>query len=346
MKGKLILHNGMEMEGESFGFPRSVAGEVVFATGMVGYPESLTDPSFAGQILVYTYPLIGNYGVANAKSWESDKLQVSGLVVSDYIDTPSHYTSKRTLREWLVAEKIPALVVKDTRLITQTLRTAGSMLGKVVIEEDLEFADPNKRNLVSEVSTKKVQIFGKGKYHVVLIDCGTKRNIVDSLVARGMRVTVVPWNTDIFAKRFRFDGLVVSNGPGDPKMAGAAIKTVKKAMARGIPIFGICLGNQILALAAGGNTSKLKFGHRGQNQPCLMVGTERCFLTTQNHGYAVTKVPKGFRQWFINANDQTNEGLIHKERPWFSVQFHPEATPGPWDTTWLFDEFLKRLPKA
>lgn len=343
MTGKLILKDGTELTGTSFGAKRSISGEVVFATGMVGYPESLTDPSYQGQILVLTYPLIGNYGVPEKNSWESNGIKVSGLIVSSYIDTPSHHTSKRTLGQWCEAEHIPALEIKDTRGLTQRLRDRGVMLGKIEFGRSLKFVDPNLRNLVAEVSTKRVQRFGTGRRKIALIDCGLKKNIVRELVRRKIQVTVVPWDYDIFEKRVEFDGIVISNGPGDPKMAGATITLAKLALKKNIPILGICLGNQILTLAAGGDTYKLKFGHRGQNHGAVLVGTNKVFLTTQNHGFAVRKIPKGFRAWFTNANDGTNEGIIHNHLPFMSVQFHPESHPGPLDTAWIFDEFLKKL---
>ncbi|MCW1949698.1 MAG: glutamine-hydrolyzing carbamoyl-phosphate synthase small subunit [Candidatus Shapirobacteria bacterium] len=343
MNGKLIFKDKTEFFGSSFGFDSSAAGEIVFTTGMMGYPESLTDPSYKGQILVMTYPLVGNYGVCDKKYWESGKIQVSGLIVSDYIDTPSHFGSQMTLAEWLKKEKIPALVIKDTRKITQKIRDEGNSLVKMVLNQDIDFVDPNKINLVAEVSTSKIIEEGKGKKKILLIDCGVKENIKRELLKRNLSLTIVPWNFDIFKNKMEFDGMVISSGPGDPKMAEKTVDTVKKAMGLKKPILGICLGNQILALAAGGDTYKLKLGHRGQNQPCKLVGGQRCFMTTQNHGFAIGKIPKGFKPWFVNANDETNEGIIHEKLPFMSVQFHPEASPGTRDTEWLFDFFVKNL---
>lgn len=347
VKGKLILADKTVLEGSSFGKDVSVAGEVVFATGMVGYPESITDPSYKGQILVFTYPLIGNYGVSEEKFFESKNIQISGLIVCNYIDTPSHVTSVRNLSEWLKKENVPALEISDTRYLAQKLRTKGTMLGKIVFNKDVDFKDPNLENLVEKVSTKKVEHHGHGKKKIVLFDCGAKRNIRRNLLKRNVEVITVPWDYDIFdpnfGKKIFPDGIVISNGPGDPKMADKTITIIKKALQKKIPIFGICLGNQLLALAAGGDTYKLKFGHRSQNQPCVQVGTKRCYITTQNHGFAVGKVPPGFKPWFINANDNTNEGIIHRTLPFMSVQFHPESYPGPQDTEWLFDEFLKKV---
>ncbi|MDP2649408.1 MAG: glutamine-hydrolyzing carbamoyl-phosphate synthase small subunit [bacterium] len=355
MIGRLILEDGTEFEGESFGFEKSTAGEVVFSTGMVGYPESFTDPSFLGEILILTYPLIGNYGVPPNAFFESDGIKISGLIVSDYINTPSHPQSEMTLADWLKKEKVPALIIKDTRFLTQKIREKGTMLGKIVIDKEIELYDPNKENLVAKVSTKKVRVEGEGKKTVILFDCGVKRNIVKSFLKRGVKVIVVPWDFDLFHKEtlsshltsgnVDFDAIAISNGPGDPKMADKTIATVKKALERKIPIFGICLGNQILALAAGGDTYKLKFGHRSQNQPCVMEGSDRCYITMQNHGFAVGKIPAGFKPWFTNANDGSNEGIIHEKLPFMSVQFHPEANPGPKDTEWIFDYFLERIKK-
>lgn len=343
MDAKLILKDGEIFEGQSFGYQQPRSGELVFSTGMVGYPESLTDPSYEGQILVSTYPIIGSYGVPDKKFWESDRIHVSGLIISQYIDTPSHFQSQMSLGEWLKKEKIPGLIIPDTRYITQKLRDQGAQLAKIIFDKDIDFSDSDKKNLVAAVSTLRVAKEGKGLKTIVLIDCGAKRNITRNLLNRGIQVITVPWNYDIFSLKENIDGVIVSNGPGDPKMCDVTIETVKKILAKKIPLLGICLGSQILALAAGGDTYKMKFGHRGQNQPCVMVGTKRCYLTTQNHGFAIGKVPMGFSPWFINANDSTNEGIIHKKYPFMSVQFHPEAAPGPTDTEWIFDEFLKKI---
>lgn len=351
MQGKLILKDGTIFSGISFGYEQPSSGELVFSTGMVGYPESLTDPSYEGQILVSTYPIIGSYGVPDKKYWESDRIHVSGLIVSQYIDTPSHFQSKMSLSQWLKEEKIPGLVIPDTRYLAKKLRDEGAQLAKIIFNKDINFIDPNKENLMVDVSTKKViQDYylnndrGQDKIKtVVLIDCGTKRNIKRSLLKRGVKVITTPWDYDFVKNNIKYDGLLISNGPGDPKMMKETVNIVKKVMAAKKPILGICLGNQILALAAGGDTYKMKFGHRSQNQPCLMIGTKKCYLTTQNHGFAIGKVPKDFRPWFVNANDATNEGIIHRKYPFMSVQFHPEACPGPTDTAWIFDKFVEKL---
>jgi carbamoyl-phosphate synthase small subunit len=345
VQGSLLLEDGTMFEGTSFGYERASAGEVVFSTGMVGYPESLTDPSFAGQILTLTYPIIGNYGIPDRSMWEDDKIHVSGLIVSNYIDTPSHVQSSMNLGTWLREEKIPALEIKDTRLLTKHIRTHGTMLGKIVFDEYIPFYDPNSDNLVAQISTEEVLEEGSGDTTIVLIDCGAKHNLVRCLLARNVRVLTIPWDYDLFsqAHRLHFDGIIISSGPGNPKMVDKTIQTIRTALEYQVPTLGICLGHQLLALAAGGDTYKLKFGHRSQNQPCLLHDTRRCYITTQNHGFAVGELPTDFSPWFVNANDGSNEGMKHTRYPFLSVQFHPEAAPGPEDTAWVFDYFLERI---
>lgn len=346
MIAKLVLEDGFEYTGKSFGAEKSSAGEAVFTTGMVGYPESLTDASYGGQLLIFTYPLIGNYGVADEKYWESSSIKANGIIVSSYIDTPSHFQSSRTLAHWLKKEGIPGIEIPDTRGLTIKLREKGTMLGKIVIENhDIDWYDPNVDNIVASVSTKEVLREDSllAQKTIVLIDCGVKRNIARCLLQRNVNVITVPWDYDIFSLPEKFDGVVISNGPGDPKVVVKTIETIKKVLEKKIPTLGICLGHQILALAAGGDTSKLKYGHRGQNQPCAMSDSKRCFITTQNHGFEVSQIPPGFESWFTNANDGSNEGIIHPTLPFLSTQFHPEAKPGPEDTQWVFDEFLKRI---
>ena len=344
-RGKLMLQDGTVFEGVSFGYAGPTSGEVVFGTGMVGYPEALTDASFSGQILVMTYPLMGNYGVPEQSFWEDNCIHVSGLIVSNYIDIPSHAQSSMNLGTWLQRERIPALEISDTRLLTQHIREHGVMPAKIIFDTDIPFYNPDEENLVAHVSTKRVLEQGIGDTTIALIDCGAKRNIARSLLARNARVITVPWDYDLFAPTadFTFDGIMISNGPGNPKMAQQTIATIQKAMERRIPVFGICLGHQLLALAAGGDTYKLKFGHRSQNQPCVLRDSKRCYITTQNHGFAVGTLPPNFVPWFVNANDGSNEGIHHIEYPFFSVQFHPEAAPGPVDTAWLFDYFLEKV---
>jgi carbamoyl-phosphate synthase small subunit len=346
---KLVLQDGTTFEGYSFGDHRSVAGEVVFNTGMVGYTETLTDPSYCGQLLTLTYPLVGNYGVpaydkdsALQTKFESEKIQVRGLLVSDYSVEYSHWDAERSLMDWLKSEGIPALTGIDTRTLTKKIREKGTMLGKILVEgqENIDFYDPDMENLVAQTSCSDVHYYGEGEKKVVLVDCGCKHNIIHHLLAHGVRVKRVPWDYPFGDEDF--DGLMLSNGPGNPKFCKTTIEQIRKVMARKKPIFGICMGHQLLALAAGANTYKLKYGHRGQNQPALEVGTNRCLVTSQNHSYAVNHetMPDGWSPWFVNLNDGTNEGLQHESGLFFSVQFHPEAAPGPVDAGFLFERFV------
>ena len=351
----LALADGTVLEGVGFGASAKIGGEVVFNTGIVGYPESITDPSYHGQILCQTYPLIGNYGVDPAR-FESERPQIAGYVVSELCGRPSHATSVKTLDDWLRENGVPGISGIDTRALTKKLRVHGVMPGLLAAADSpLNVArlrrearvapDPNARDLVAEVTTPEIRITNpRAKKTIVLIDCGVKQGIIRALVRRGVSVVRVPADTDAgrildFAPR----GVVISNGPGDPKRAASTVGTVRKLLREAVPLFGICLGNQLLALAAGGDTFKLKFGHRSQNQPCLEEGTKRCYITSQNHGFAVdtTTLPRGWAPWFRNANDGTNEGIRHRRLPVFGVQFHPEACPGPTDTEFLFDTFLE-----
>ena len=349
---KLVLQDGSVFEGFAFGSKKDVAGEVVFNTGMVGYPETLTDPTYRGQILTLTYPLIGNYGVPSndkennmLKHFESDHIQIKGLIISDYSQNHSHWNSAKSLDQWLKEHGVPGIYGIDTRELTKKLREHGVMLGKIVVGEDINFEDPNMRNLVDEVSVKDKVIYQRGPIKILVIDTGCKNNIIRCFLDRDITVIRVPWDYD-FADE-EYDGLFISNGPGDPKHCKKTVLHIREAMKNNKPIFGICLGNQLIGLAAGADTYKLKYGHRSQNQPCLEVGTKRCYITSQNHGYALddTKLPKDWEVWFRNLNDNTNEGIRHKSKPFFSVQFHPEATPGPVDTEFLFDRFIEEVKK-
>jgi len=347
----LVLEDGSVFQGHTFGYKKAVNGEVVFNTGMVGYPESLTDPSYRGQILVLTYPLIGNYGIPGyekdddlLKYFESEKIQVQGLIITDYSENYSHWNAKKSLSDWMKEHKIPGIYGIDTRELTKKLRKKGSLLGKILYDnEKINFENPNKRNLVAEVSIKKPVVYKKGKKKIFLIDCGTKNNIIRAFLKRNFTVIRVPWNYDFLDEKV--DGIIISNGPGDPKKCNETIENVKKAMLKDIPILGICLGSQILALAGDASTYKLKFGHRSHNQPCIEVGTNRCYITSQNHGYAVDAdtLSEDWREWFYNNNDETNEGIKHFSKPFFGTQFHPEASPGPDDTEFLFDLFIRSM---
>lgn len=351
-KAKLILEDGTIFGGFSFGYEGNTNGEVVFNTGMVGYPETMTDPSYRGQILVCTYPLIGNYGVPPRekengllKNYESDSIHCRALIVTDYSKEYSHWNAERSLSDWMIEEKIPGIFGIDTRMLTRRLREKGTMLGKIIVDENTEtiFDDPNKSNLVGEVSVKEPIEYKAGEKKIILIDCGTKNNIIRAFLGRDITVIRVPYDFDY--TNIKADGIVISNGPGDPKQNKKTIENVCLAIESGKPILGICLGSQILALAAGADTYKLKYGHRGHNQPCNEFGTNRCFITSQNHGYAVRTetLPEDWREWFINDNDGTNEGIIHISKPFFASQFHPEASPGPDDSEFIFDMFVRAI---
>jgi carbamoyl-phosphate synthase small subunit len=364
-----VLEDGTTFQGQSFGAPVDSDGEVVFSTGMAGYPESMTDPSFRGQILVFTYPLIGNYGVPKraVSAWgfsellESEQIHVRGVVVSQICDHPSHQSSSSSLSAWMTEENIPGITEIDTRALTKKLREQGVMLGRIVQGDrapssSASIEDPNLRNLVAEVSCKEVHTYDPLEEHrtenpftIVAYDCGMKRNILRSFLKRGIRVVRVPWNFDLDSYTGPLDGVFVSNGPGDPKQCVPTIKALKRSLEKGIPTFGICLGNQLLSLAIGGDTYKLKYGHRGANQPCTEEGTPgpHCIITSQNHGFAVKdELPAGWKVWWRNANDGTVEGIRHESKPFFSVQFHPEATPGPEDAGYLFDEFVAVMKQS
>jgi len=348
---RLILEDGAAFNGCCFGAEKAVSGEVVFNTGMVGYPESLTDPSYRGQILVLTYPLIGNYGVPEdvleeglSRHFESERIQVLGLIVADYSYDYSHWSASKSLSAWMVEHDIPGICDIDTRELTKRLREQGTLPGKIVYDKEvLEFDDPHKRNLVKEVSVEAPIEYRRGQQRVILVDCGVKNNIIRAFTQRDITVLRCPWDYDF--SQDKADGIVISNGPGDPKMCPETVENVRKALSRNVPVLGICLGSQILALAAGANTYKLKYGHRSQNQPCVETGSRRCYITSQNHGYAVDAdtMPEDWREWFYNNNDRTNEGIIHISKPFFGTQFHPEASPGPDDSEFLFDMFVRAM---
>ena len=346
---KLTLEDGNIFEGSLFGSHRSVAGEVVFNTGMVGYPETLTDPSYNGQILVMTYPLIGNYGIPPMnesedipENFESEKIQVQALVVSEESQSYSHWNAIESLDGWFKRFNVPGLYGIDTRHLTKILRERGTMLGKIEIEnKKVEYYNPDIDNLISKVTVPHVEKYGTGKKRILLIDCGCKKSILSNLIERDVTVMRVPYDYDI--DKEDFDGALISNGPGNPVVYKQLVASTKKLLQKQIPTLGICMGHQILSLAAGAKTYKLKYGHRSQNQPVKEVGSNKCYVTSQNHSFAVdTKtLPRGWQPWFENLNDYSNEGVRHEKLPFRSVQFHPEAMPGPVDTSYIFDEFLK-----
>lgn len=378
-KVTLILDDGSRYEGKSFGYERPIAGEVVFNTAMTGYPESLTDPSYAGQLMTLTYPLVGNYGVPSTETgpdglpvnMESDRIHADAIIVSDYSPAYCHWNARESLGDWLKREKVVGVTGIDTRALTKNLREHGVMMGKIVFDDEPEAEEPEMPdygaiNYVDIVSTKTPVVYAQGesrvlaadapaevidstlnepgRKRVVLVDCGVKSNIIRCLLKRGVEVVRVPWDYDY--NDLKFDGLFLSNGPGDPDRCEAAVANLRKAFANPeLPIFGICMGNQLLSKAAGAHIYKFKYGHRSHNQPVRMAGTDRCFITSQNHGYAVdsSTLSKDWEPLFINMNDGSNEGIRHKKNPWFSAQFHPEAASGPTDTEFLFDDFVKLL---
>jgi len=346
---KLLLNDRTCVTGKPFGAMRSVSGEVVFNTAMTGYPESLTDPSYKGQILVLTYPLIGNYGVPGkaikenlSTYFESDRIHISGLVISSYTAEYSHWNALENLSDWLAEHDVPGISGIDTRAIVKRIREEGTMLGKLYQnnENDVEYYDPNNDNLVAQVSVTGKIIYPGNEFRIIMVDCGVKNNIIRCLMNTGATVIRVPWDYDFTQEEY--DGLVISNGPGDPQICRETIVNIKKAINVGKPIFGICLGNQLLAIAAGASTYKLKYGHRGYNQPVLLCGTMKTYITSQNHGFAVdpTNLQQDWEPFFINLNDGSNEGIRHKKMPFFSTQFHPEASGGPTDTRFLFNDFM------
>lgn len=350
-QAKLVLEDGSVFLGYSFGAHTPVSGEVVFNTGMVGYPETLTDPSYKGQIITMTYPLIGNYGVPGTEKedglfrfFESEKIQVEGMVISDYSKKYYHWNAKKSLSEWLKENHVPGIYGVDTRALTKKLRMKGTLLGKILhTHQKKQFSDPNKENLAATVSIQEPITYAKGNRTILLVDCGTKNSLIQAFLKRDFTVRRVPWDYDFTSEKV--DGIILSNGPGDPKKCTETISHVTETLTGDIPILGICLGSQILALAAGADTYKLKYGHRSQNQPCMEVGTNRCYITPQNHGYAVDAdtLPEDWREWFYNGNDHTNEGIKHISKPFFGAQFHPEASPGPDDTEFLFDLFVRAM---
>ena len=352
----LVLEDGTLFHGKSFGYEQPVAGEVIFNTAMMGYPESLTDPSYAGQLMTLTYPLVGNYGVPPFTMsgnglpayMESGRIYASAVIISDYSGQYSHWNASESLSSWLKREKVPGITAIDTRQLTKVLREHGVMMGKILFDDMPDMipeADYEGVNFVDKVSCKKLIKYNEGAGpKVILVDCGVKANIIRELIQRNIEVIRVPWNYDYTS--MDFDGLFLANGPGDPDMCQDAVDIIRKQMNNSRkPICGICMGNQLLAKAGGAAIYKLKYGHRSHNQPVRLVGTEQCFITSQNHGYAVdaSTLNKDWEELFVNMNDGSNEGIRHKTNPWFSSQFHPEASSGPVDTEFMFDKFVSAL---
>lgn len=355
---KLVLQDGTTFCGKAFGAEKAVAGEVVFNTAMMGYPESLTDPSYAGQLMTLTFPLVGNYGVPAFSMgkdglpvfMESDRIYASAIIVADYSEQYSHWNAVESLDAWLRREGVPGVTGIDTRALTKVLREQGVMMGRLEYDipdhaAQLDSHAYSDVNWVERVSCKDVVRYNEGAGRkVVLVDCGVKANIVRCLVNRGVEVIRVPWNYDYTS--MDFDGLFLSNGPGDPDRCVEAVEILRRQLsASRKPVCGICMGNQLLAKSAGATIYKLKYGHRSHNQPVREVGTNRCYVTSQNHGYAVDAATLGadWRELFVNMNDGSNEGIRHQTNPWFSAQFHPEACSGPTDTEFMFDRFIETL---
>jgi carbamoyl-phosphate synthase small subunit len=346
---KLVLQSGEVFYGFSPEWQKSIYhGEVVFTTGMTGYVETLTDPSYADQMVIFTYPLIGNYGVTDPSTWESHKIHAAGVIISEHASFFSHSKAKYSFLEWLRKQEIPLITGIDTRTLTLKIRKKGVTPGVLCDLEvtPKEFIDPNIHDLVAKVSIKQPQVLGSGKKKIIVVDCGIKESILKHLLKFDVTLKRVPFDYDYTQESF--DGLFISNGPGDPSNCIKTISHLQQALVRKKPVFGICLGAQLLALAIGAKTYKLTFGHRAQNQPVFYYTTEQCFLTSQNHGYAIDEhtLPKDWVVSFRHLNDHSVQGIAHKDSPFFAVQFHPEATPGPEDTQWLFENFIKLLDSS
>lgn len=347
-KSIINLQDGDQYKGYHFGATVSSAGEIVFNTAMIGYTESLTDPSYEGQLLVYSFPLIGNYGIIDENIsmeafYESERIHVNGLIVSDLTHLPNHWNMVYKLSYWLKKNNIPGIYGLDTRALTKKLRKKGTMLGKIIFYQDIPFYNINRENLATKVCIKKKTLYGNGRYRILLVDFGVKNNILRFLIKRNCIVIRVQWDYDF--RLINYDGLCLSNGPGNPKIYQKPIDNLRYVLSKETPILGICLGNQLLGLAAGGETYKLLYGHRSNNQPVLMEGSVHAYITSQNHGFVIEEksLPKEWMVLFRNLNDNSCEGLMHKYKPFFSAQFHPEGSGGPIDTEYLFDWFIQRI---
>ncbi len=367
-KAILELSNGMKFEGKLIGYDCSVSGEMVFNTGMLGYSESMSDPSYIGQILVFSFCLIGNYGVpklinndfVNSFGHESSSIKTQGIIVSEIFDESYHYGSMIPLEQWMIEQKVPGIMGIDTRYLVQTIRNTRNLFGWIIPEgakkenvikkfpflenfKNDEYVDPSKFNLMPTVSTKQRKVFGSGKKKVAVVDCGVKWNILRMLVDKGCKIELIPWDTDF--STVEADGWLISNGPGDPRNTGDLVERVKQLLNGNKPVLGICLGHQIISLASGAKIKKMPYGHRSHNQPVFIIPEQKAFMTSQNHSYTVdpSTIDKDWNLWFENANDKGVEGIKHKTKPFMSVQFHPEASSGPNDTAWILSEFINKL---
>ena len=367
-KAVLELSNGMKFEGKLIGYDAAVSGEMVFNTGMLGYSESMSDPSYIGQILVFSFCLIGNYGVPKltndnfltALGHESSSIKTQGIIVSEIFDESYHYGSMIPLEQWMIEQKVPGIAGIDTRYLVQTIRNTRNLFGWIVPEgckkentirkfpfienfKKDEYIDPSKFNLMPTVSAKERKVFGTGRKKVAVVDCGVKWNILRMLVDRGCQIELVPWDTDF--STVEADGWLISNGPGDPRNTGDLVERVKELLNGNKPVLGICLGHQIISLASGAKIKKMPYGHRSHNQPVFIIPEQKAFMTSQNHSYTVdpSTIAKDWSLWFENANDKGVEGIKHKTKPFMSVQFHPEASSGPNDTAWIISEFIRCL---
>jgi carbamoyl-phosphate synthase small subunit len=365
----LELSSGDRFQGDMIGAPLVSSGELVFTTGMVGYSEAITDPSYFGQVIVFAYPLIGNYGIPELpknidfskslpKGFEGPKPRAAAVIVNTDISKTFHWNSFQSLDKWLLEQGIPGIAGIDTRHLVHIVRSSsGPLLAKVIPEESEGtssygekfslnsdgFFDPSKHEIVPEVSTRERLIMGKGKVRIALLDCGVKWNMIRQLLSLDCEIELLPWDTDL--KKVDSSGWILSNGPGDPLKTGQLVNSVKALLEEKKPILGICLGHQILALASGARTQKMTYGHRSHNQPVYITGTRKGFITSQNHGYMVEKnsLKEGWAPWFLNVNDQTIEGIKHETLPFRSVQFHPESAGGPRDTKWVLDQFVEEV---
>jgi carbamoyl-phosphate synthase small subunit len=381
-KVQLVLSTGDVFEGELIGAPLLSSGELVFTTAMVGYSEALTDPSYFGQILVFTYPLIGNYGVPKLSDtrgefatlgFESPRVHASAVIVSEDSRECFHYTQNESFHEWLLKEGVPGIVGLDTRHLVHLMREHGSILAQVIpvgatgvrmlgsinpckamtsegaVDNGIGagFFDPGSLNIIKEVSTPKRYTLGKGKAKIAVLDCGVKWNILRQLILHGAQVEVVPWDTPL--ADVDCDGWLLSNGPGNPNLTGNIVPQIRELLKKTRPILGICLGHQLLGLALGATTEKMRYGHRSHNQPVREMRTKRGYMSSQNHGHVLVgdvPLPQDWEVWFENINDNTIEGIRHQYKPMMSIQFHPESAGGPRDTGWIIENFVEEVKKS